>query len=595
MLLWRPLRITLYLLFCLGISSAQAPQQPTPQDASSPAFRAMTRLVVADVVVTDKSGQRVRGLTENDFTVLDNGKPQKISVFSFESRGPGASPAAPALPANVYTNRPEYDMPSGPLTIMLLDGLNTPVADQGFARYKMLTYLDTQLQPGQPVAVYTLAGSLRLLQGFTDNVALLKAAVQHFSPQKSIEMEIEEVQKAYPNLHAVGDTGVRGGGNGPENLRLIYSRMSEFTAEQTRYAIDVRVQRTIAALELLSRRMAGYPGRKNLIWVSAGFPIDITSQVVQLTTDRDVLAEGPTAATPQVRVEKSYEDNLRRLGAELTDAQMSVYSVDARGLVGSTVADASRQGTNEAGFLQTGAEYGAQVARSSGAIQSTQDTLLTLAAETGGLTFKNQNDIATAVATSVSDGSAYYLLGYYPDSKQWDGKFRKIQVKVNRPDVMVRHRVGYFAKDPTQWAKNKEKNDPDLGSAMNLGAPLSTMVIFDSRVVPPAPASKMQVPVEFLVNPRSISGEQMKDGGLHFMLEFHVAAYSPEGKVVAHKDTAMDAPIKADRVQAYLQQGIPFKADLELGPGQYWLRLAVRDGRTGYLGSTEVPLTLASK
>ena len=87
----------------------------------------------------------------------------------------------------------------------------------------------------------------------------------------------------------------------------------------------------------------------------------------------------------------------------------------------------------------------------------------------------------------------------------------------------------------------------------------------------------------------------MKNGGRHFIIEFHAAAYSAEGKLVAHKDTGIDAPIKADRLQAYLQQGIPFKTDLDLGPGQYRLRLAVRDGRTGYIGTTEIPLKLAAK
>ncbi len=400
-----------------------------------------------------------------------------------------------------------------------------------------------------------------------------------------------------PNLHITGDTGVRGGGGGADNLRLVFSRMNEFMNEQVKLATKDRVYRTAAALRLLARRMGGYPGRKNLIWVSAGFPINITSEVVQMTTDSDALAQGNTAAAPQLREEESFEDLLRQLAAELTDAQLSVYSVDARGLVGSTLADASRQGTNEVGLLQTGAEYGAHVARANNATQSSQDTLLTLAAESGGMVFKNGNDIAGAFASSVADGSAYYMLGYVPESKELDGKFRKIQVKLNKPGCELRYRMGYYARDPMRWdkSKDKEKNDPELATAMSLGSPLSTMVVFDSRVVPPAPASQMKVPVEFLVNPRTIAGEEMKDGGRHFGLAFYVAAYSLDGKLVAHKDTGMDAPVKADRLQAYLQQGIPFRTELDMGPGDYRLRLAVRDTHTGYIGTTEIPLRLASK
>ena len=584
--------IVLFILFSAAISAVARPPQLSREDVNTPAVRVSARLVLVDAVVTDKSGQRITGLTKDDFTVLENGKPQKLSAFSFEVPEP-PSPR-PALPPNVYTNRPEYDMPKGPLTILLLDGLNTAVADQGYARSQMLKYLGSQLQPGQPIAVYTLAGSLRLLQDFTGDTELLKAAVEHFNPQTSVEMQVENISAVMPNLHITGDTGVRGG-NRADSLRLVFARMTEFMNEQTKLAIQDRVYRTAAALRLVARRMGGYPGRKNLIWVSAGFPIDITSEVVQMTTDVDVLAQANTAAAPQVRVEQSYEDLLRQLAAELTDAQLSVYSVDARGLVGSTLADASRQGTNEVGMLQTGAEYGAHVARANAAIQASQDTLLTLASESGGLFFKSGNDVSGAVRSSISDGSAYYMLGYVPDSKDWDGKFRKIQVKVNKPGCELRYRMGYYAKDPMKWDKGKAKNDPDLVGAMSMGSPLSTMVVFDSRVVPPPPASKVKVPVEFLVNPRTIAGEEMKDGGRHFGLEFHVAAYALDGKLITHVDTGMDAPVKADRLQSYLQQGIPFKAELEIPSGEYRLRLAVRDTHTGFIGTTEIPLTLAGK
>jgi VWFA-related protein len=555
----RQLGTLFFLLSCSALIAVAVPPQQNRDDVNAPAVRVSTRLVLVDAVVTDKSGQRIKGLSKDDFTVLENGKPQKVSVFSFE-QADLSSPKMPPLPPNVYTNRPEYDMPKGPITVVLLDGLNTAVEDQGYARSQMLKYLGTQLQPGQPVAVYTLTDALRLLQDFTGDVALLKAAVEHFNPQTSVEMQIANVEAVSPTVPTTGDTGAS---NRADTLRLLYGHMSEFMNEQTKFAIEESAQRTAASLRLLARRMAGYPGRKNLIWVSAGFPIDITSKVVQLTTDLDSLAQGPS----QERVERSYEDLLRQIAAELTDAQLSVYSVDSRGLT----------------------------AVSSAAVQSRQETLETLADESGGLIFKNSNDVAGAVAASVADGSFYYMLGYVPESKDWDGKFRKIQVKVNKPGYVPRYRMGYYARDPMKWDKNKGKNDPELVTAMSMGSPPLTMVVFDSRVVPPAPASKVKVPVEFLVNPRTISGEEMKDGGRHFGLAFYVAAYSLDGKLVTHKDTGMDAPVKADRLQAYLQQGIPFKTELEMGPGQYHLRLAVRDTHTGFIGTTEIPLTLASK
>lgn len=594
-MLGNPWRVAVCLLVCVALNAAPLPQQATREELTIPSVRVTTRLVLVDAVVADKSGQRVRDLKQEDFTILENGKPQKISAFQFESRGFEAAPKpVPALPQNVYTNRPEYNMPQGPLTIILLDGINTAVADQASARTQVLKYLGTQLQPGRRVSVYTLASSLNLLQDFTDDVTLLKTAVEKFTPQKSLEMQRAEVEQLVPKVQLTGDTGVRGA-QGTTALQLL-EHMSEFLNDQAKIAEDQRAQRTLAALRLLSHRLAGYPGRKNLVWVSAGFPIALTSLVVQLSGDADVVAQGATDAAPQEHLDVSYETDLHQLAAELTDSQISVYSVDAHGLVGSTMADASQQGTNAAGMLRTGAEYGATLARSGASLQKTQDTLLTLSTESGGRLFKNSNDVAGAVATSIADGSSYYLLGYYPDNKNWDGKFRKIQVKIDKPDMEVRHRAGYFAKDATQWAKTKDKNrDGELAAAMSLGAPTETMVIFDSRVVPPEPSAKMKVPVEFLVNPQTIAGEEMNGGGRHYVIEFHAVVYSSEGKLVTQKNTAMDAPVKAERLQAFMQQGIPFKTDLDLGPGRYRLRLVVRDGRTGYVGATEIPLVLGGK
>src|SRR4051812_7259258 len=254
--------IVLFSVLTTAISAVALPPQFSKEDVNTPAVRVSTRLVLVDAVVTVKAGQRITDLKKDDFTVLENGKPQKLSAFSFEVPEP-PSPR-PALPPNVYTNRPEYDMPKGPLTILLLDGLNTALADQGYARSQVLKYLGTQLQPGQPVAVYTLAASLQLLQGFTGDVDLLKAAVERFNPQESIEMQMES------------GAGIQSAARG-DNLRQLFFHMSEFMSEQAKFAIQERAFRTAAALRLVAHRMGGYPGRKNLIWVSAGFPIDITS------------------------------------------------------------------------------------------------------------------------------------------------------------------------------------------------------------------------------------------------------------------------------------------------------------------------------
>src|SRR3954451_4642611 len=182
--------IVLFSVLTTAISAVALPPQFSKEDVNTPAVRVSARLVLVDAVVTDRAGKRITDLKKDDFTVLENGKPQKVLAFSFEV--PEPSSPRPALPPNIYTNRPEYDMPKGPLTILLLDGLNTALADQGYARSQMLKYLGTQLQPAQPVAVYTLAGSLPLFQDFTGFVALRKPAVGPQTPRSPLHGRMRE-------------------------------------------------------------------------------------------------------------------------------------------------------------------------------------------------------------------------------------------------------------------------------------------------------------------------------------------------------------------------------------------------------------------
>src|ERR1700704_5519140 len=130
----RQRRIALLLSACLILSSVLRAQQATNEELTMPAVRVATRIVLVSAVVTDKSGQRIKNLKSDDFTILENGKPQKISAFQFESRGFEATKTEPSLPQNIYTNRPQYNQPHGPLTVILLDGINTALADQGTAR-----------------------------------------------------------------------------------------------------------------------------------------------------------------------------------------------------------------------------------------------------------------------------------------------------------------------------------------------------------------------------------------------------------------------------------------------------------------------------
>jgi len=551
----------------------------------APVLRATTQLVQLDVVVTDKSGQPVRGLTREDFVVEEKGKPQKIATFGFSQHSAASHSGPPPLPENIYTNRVAYRTPTGPVTILMLDGLNTPIQNQAYARQQLIQYLATQFKAGQRMAVFGLSNSLSVLQDFTSDPELLRAALESAVAGKS--SLLPDANRA-PNTRTPAESSVRGGG---AQFEKVLANVRQFQSEQDALALDTRVAVTLTALRTVARAVAGYPGRKNLIWVSAAFPLVLTPD-----TGDGMNSIIPLSQRAGFNTIRQYADDIRRTSSYLSDAQVAVYPVDARGLVGAPLNDASSSGLNDAGLLRMGADYGNQVAKQSGNLIETQFAMNAIAQETGGRAYFSRNDIDNAVALAVADGSVYYTLGYYVEDKNWDGQFRGISVKVDRPNVDVRHRPGYFAIDPVESylkAKNKEK-DNELAIAMRSDILPATMVIFDSRVIPPDPAAKMTVPVEFLVNMQTIAVEPQSGGKQHADLSFHAAAFSPEGKMVTAQDVRVDAPLKAETYQQFLQQGLPFKLELELAPGRYQLRLAVRDNRTGYLGTMEVPLILAA-
>jgi hypothetical protein len=166
--------------------------------------------------------------------------------------------------------------------------------------------------------------------------------------------------------------------------------------------------------------------------------------------------------------------HVRRTSALLSDAQIAMYPVDARGRLG---ADASQKGTTASGLLMEGQEFGESIAAASNQVDSSQTSMRDLAEQTGGRVFLNRNDIDNRVALAAGDGAAYYSLGYYPDKRKVDGSLCKISVSVARPGVQLHCRPGYFAMDPGKI--NKKDMEADLLNTLRENSDPATMVVFD--------------------------------------------------------------------------------------------------------------------
>lgn len=541
-------------------------------------MRVNVRLVLADAVVRDNKGNLVTGLRPKDFTVLEDGKPQEVTTFSFErpaEMNRALLSRRVNLPPNVTTDRPEYRVPSGVPVIVLIDALNTRMQDQSRARMELLKYISAQLKPGQPIAVYTLGSSLRRLQDFTDDPALLKAAIETFTPNESVEQQVSRIDKEIPQFSD----------SGKANALLLAERMKEFFEDAASVGIDMRVGMTLTALQAIARAVAGLPGRKNLVWVTSSFPLATYTHIVKYSADGD-------SAPNRVGINELYEGRVHETDSKLSDAQVAVYPVDARGLIGELQGGAENQGVDASGQLIGGTEFAQQQQTASNSLQETQATMNQVASDTGGRVFTNQNQLDHSVALSVDDGEAYYLLGYTPTSKA-DGKFHKIEVKVNRPDVTVRARRGYYANPMTEDSKTQKQLDAEVGMAMQLGSPLASGVTFDARVMPSTAAAKTKVGIDFIIDPSTVSFQDA-GGGKQLALEFHAAAYDAQGKLAGHKDVLIKPILKSNQYAAIKQQGIPYHTELELEPGNYTLKLGVVDQRTGMIGTADLRLMLSS-
>jgi VWFA-related protein len=370
------------------------------------------------------------------------------------------------------------------------------------------------------------------------------------------------------------------------NATLFIERMRDFYEEQANMATDARAGITLTAFRGIAQAVAGLPGRKSLVWVSGAFPLATYQRIIQYSADA-------TNDPNRKRFDHVYEDLLRETDSILNDAQIAVYPVDARGLVGQLLGGAEKQGVSAGGTLLSGAEYAQTLQLASDAIIESQSTMKQAAADTGGKVYINQNELDHAVALSVADGSAYYLIGYSPDAKP-DGKFHKIEVKLNRGDATVRARRGYFASTSTDEAKTTKQRDAEVFMAMQYGSPGATGVTFDARIVSPAPAAKMKVGVDFIVDPGTISAEDV-GGEKKLAVEFHAVAYGADRKPAAQKDVAIKPSLKPAAYASIQQQGLPYHLDLELPPGKYQIRLGVVDQRSGYVGTADMPLVLPGK
>lgn len=571
-----------------------APGAASAQQAAQ-TLRVTTRLVLVDVVALDHKGLPLTDLTADDFTLSEEGSQQKLRVFSFQQPGGnegGASASkteAVKLPPNMFTNVPTYKA-DRTLSVILLDGLNVDLANQKYVRQEMIKYL-AKLPAGQPVAVYALALKLRLLQDFTTDPSLLKQAVQSYKGHASQVMDDPATGQSSPYLSGAANAALAEMG-----LQNMLNQIRLYQQENTAAQTDLRVSLTMNALKALARTLAGYPGRKNLIWVTSAFP-------AQIFTTLDATSDG-TFTQRGGPVLSNYSAEIERISNELSNARVAVYPVDARSLVNHDVYSSlsntdstgnylGRTATGRVGGADPGGAMGRELDRTPDDQLATHSTMNSVAEQTGGKAFYNTNNLDEAIRDGIQDGGTYYTLGYYPDNKDWNGKFRKIVVKVNRSGVKLRYRQGYFATNPTGYTKLDSKVQAiDMGQAMSLDYPVSTALLFRAVLTRSPDNVANKVMVNFGVDAHNLGFESQEDGLERASVDCVAQAFTLKGDAVTARSSTFAIALKPEQYQLVMQKFLPCNQTLELQPGEYVLRLGVRDNSTGLIGTANARITV---
>jgi len=596
--------------------------QPGTQedDESTVVIHTTTRRVVVDVVVMGADGKPVSGLTQQDFTVLEDRKPQLVHAFEFHSPQEDRSqlPSAPTeLPSHTFINL-EPTAASGPPVVVLLDYLNTTVTDQAYAHEQIVRFLERK-PASMEVAIFALGDRLSLIQGFTTDTGRLLAVMRSKEAGLHLTAASERLLKAQTTLDA-------------------FLKIGSFLA-----AID---------------------GRKNLLWFSESFDmlvlpkaqdVDQGALVVgyqtgspspvagPVVTTANLIPAGPAAAGSEATASgfsngigdmTVLREEMRKVATALAVSQTAVYPIDVSGLqvdpgFSAAAGGASPLTANPRGVIGTpgmpSAPGGAPAA-----VQSHNDFMQSLngrhasmeeiAAATGGHAFVNTNGIAASATQAVNDGAAYYTLVYAPSNLNFDGGLRSIHVALDHPEYRLAYRSAYYATDAASVGSGAVESD-SLAAAMLHGAPEAQGLLFKAQIDPDgtpiiaAPESPLAIKAaangsKKTKKPGHLSGmvqsynirlailaqqlqlTAMQDGRRHASLEIAVYAYAADGQKLGGTRQNLDAAMPPLVYEQALKNGMFHNLRVELPVEAASLRLAILDPGNHHTGSLEVSLPL---
>lgn len=539
------------LISLLAASAQQAPQTPTTGPAR---FGATSQLVVEDVIVRGKDGNPVTNLKASDFTITEDGKPQKISVFEFQkleeqpsaplAPGPetGKEPSVLAERISVPSVTANAIAPEAPgslryrnrrLMVMFFDMTSMQLAEQIRAQDAALKFLRTQITPSDLVAILTFSSDLNVLEDFTDDRDKLEKDIK--------KLTVGEGQGLDETISddSAADTG------------------AAFQQDDTEFNI-FNTDRQLAALESAARMLGALNEKKALVYFSSGITRNGLDNQAQL---------------------------LATVNAAIR-ANVAFYPIDARGLVAQAPLGDATKGSPGSQAMYTGSS--ARAVQSN--LQGTQETLYTLAADTGGKALLDNNDLSMGLVQAQKDVASYYVIGYYSSNEALDGRYRRIKITIGDAATRARiakvdYRQGYFA--GKQFRKfNDSDREQQLAQALALGDPITDMNLALELDYFRLGRDRYFVPLAVKIPGSEI--ELARHGGAESTrFDFIGEVKDAKGSVVANVRDNIPVKLKGETAQQLAKTTLEYDTGFTLPPGTYTTKFLARENETGKIGTFE--------
>jgi len=540
------LRRTLALLLSSAMTTpsvGQTGQATAPSDNPGFTIRSRTELVVVNVTARDRSGNLVKDLKREDFTVLEENKPQPVVSFDTETTDAVALPDAaqvqllkttPATTAKGAPTIPSPDAFRNRRLIVLFFDLSSMQPDEiDRAAQAGLKFVDKQMAPADLVSVVSLANTLQVNQDFTSDHGLLTHALQAFTAGASEGFD-------------AGSTGTTEG---------LSDTGTDFSADDTEFNI-FNTDRRLQALRSVAESLSKVDQKKSLIYFSGG-------------------------------IDRTGIENQSQLRAAINasvKANLAIYAADIRGL----------QAIVPGGEAQSASMRGSTVYSGRATVNAfdsnatSQETLVSLSGDTGGRAFLDSNDFGKVFTQVQQDTASYYVLGYHSSNPSRDGRFRRITVKINRPGLKIEYRKGYYAPADFQHSTQDDR-ERQLTEELASDLPNTDLPVYLAAGYFRLSDNRFYVPISLLVPgseiPFTRNSEQDK-ATLDVMGEVVDENKRPAGQL---RDTVKLAVSTSQEVRS---KNVQYNNGFTLTPGKYHIKFVLRENQTGRLGSFETDLTI---